>query len=132
MKDGKDILSKNRRVKMSNKNFFPRRPPVAPSIYAYDEPGNTGLSGFLKIGFTNGDVRKRVAQQYPTARPGKLPYRIVTNEFVFSIVFKERRERAILTFCIPKADRRRMDPFRRGDKPRNSRQRCPGPRVGMR
>ncbi|MDR0550827.1 MAG: GIY-YIG nuclease family protein, partial [Spirochaetaceae bacterium] len=35
---------------------------------------------FLKIGFTNGDVQKRVAEQFPTARPGKPPYRIVLEE----------------------------------------------------
>jgi hypothetical protein len=62
------------------KNFFPRRPAVTPSIYAYEEPGNTGLIGLLKIGFTNGDVQKRVEQQYPTARPGKPLYRIVLEE----------------------------------------------------
>jgi hypothetical protein len=39
-----------------SKEFFPRRPPVTPSIYAYEEPGNAELFGFLKIGFTNGDV----------------------------------------------------------------------------
>jgi hypothetical protein len=62
------------------KNFFPRRPTATPSIYAYEKPGNAELAGFLKIGFTNGDVRKRVAQQYPTARPGKPPYKIVLEE----------------------------------------------------
>jgi hypothetical protein len=62
------------------KGFFPRRPAVTPSIYAYEEPGNAELAGFLKIGFTNGDVRKRIAQQYPTARPGKPPYKIVLEE----------------------------------------------------
>jgi hypothetical protein len=62
------------------KGFFPRRPTVTPSIYAYEEPGSAELAGFLKIGFTNGDVRKRVAQQYPTARPGKPPYKIVLEE----------------------------------------------------
>jgi hypothetical protein len=62
------------------KDFFPRRPALTPAIYAYEEPGNAELKGFLKIGFTNGDVRKRVAQQYPTARPGKPSYRIVLEE----------------------------------------------------
>jgi hypothetical protein len=55
------------------KGFFPRHPVVSPSLYAYEEPGSAELAGFLKIGFTNGDVRKRAAQQYPTARPGKPP-----------------------------------------------------------
>jgi hypothetical protein len=67
-------------VKMSNRNFFPRRPAITPLIYAYEEPGSAELKGFLKIGFTNSDVRKRVAQQYPTARPGKPPYKIVLEE----------------------------------------------------
>jgi hypothetical protein len=62
------------------KDFFPRRPFVAPSIYAYEEPGSAELAGFLKIGFTNGNVRKRVAQQYPTVRPGKPIYKIVLEE----------------------------------------------------
>jgi hypothetical protein len=62
------------------KDFFPRRPFVTPLIYAYEEPGSAELMGFLKIGFTNVDVRKRVAQQYPTARPGKPPYKIVLEE----------------------------------------------------
>jgi hypothetical protein len=62
------------------KNFFPRRPAVTPMIYAYEEPGNAELAGLLKIGFTNGDARTRVAQQYPIARPGKPPYKIVLEE----------------------------------------------------
>jgi hypothetical protein len=53
---------------------------VSPSIYAYEEPGSAGLEGFLKIGCTNGDVQKRVARQYPTARPGKPPHKIVLEE----------------------------------------------------
>jgi hypothetical protein len=62
------------------KGFFPRCSTVTPSIYAYEEPGNVELASFLKIGFTNGDVRKRIAQQYPAARPGKPPYKIVLEE----------------------------------------------------
>jgi hypothetical protein len=52
-------------------NFFPLRPAITPSIYAYEELNNPELTGFLKVGFTSGDVQKRVARQYPTARPGK-------------------------------------------------------------
>ena len=59
-------------------DFFPLRPPSTPTIYAYEDDLYPGR---LKIGFTNGDVRKRVAQQYPTKRPdGKAPYRIVLEE----------------------------------------------------
>jgi hypothetical protein len=63
-----------------SKSLFSRRTAVTPFIYAYEEPGNADIAGFLKIGFTNGDVRKRVARQYPTDRPGKPPYEIVLEE----------------------------------------------------
>ena len=36
--------------------------------------------GLLKIGYTKHDVEKRVAQQYPTLRPGSKPYKIVFAE----------------------------------------------------
>ncbi len=58
-------------------NFFPRRPEINPTIYAYEDAHYAGL---LKVGFTSTDARKRVAQQYPTLRPGPLPYRIVLEE----------------------------------------------------
>lgn len=34
----------------------------------------------MKVGYTTVEARSRVAQQYPTLRPGKLPYRIVLEE----------------------------------------------------
>jgi hypothetical protein len=34
----------------------------------------------LKVGYTTVDVQRRVAQQYPTKRPGKPPYRVVLEE----------------------------------------------------
>ena len=62
-----------------NKNLFPSRPDSNPSIYAYIDT-NPQYKGLLKVGFTNIDVQKRVDQQYPTARPGALPYKILLNE----------------------------------------------------
>jgi Type III restriction enzyme, res subunit/T5orf172 domain len=62
-----------------NKVFFPQRPDSKPTIYAYEDT-NPQYERLLKVGYTNGDVRKRVVQQYPTIRPGKLPYRIVFEE----------------------------------------------------
>ena len=59
--------------------FFPARPDANPMIYAYEDT-NPQYKGLLKVGFTSVDVQKRVAQQYPTARPGALPYRIVFEE----------------------------------------------------
>jgi hypothetical protein len=34
----------------------------------------------LKVGYTTVSVQSRVAQQYPTLRPGQLPYNIVLEE----------------------------------------------------
>jgi hypothetical protein len=60
-------------------DFFPPRPKAEPKIYAYEDT-NPQYSGLLKIGYTTQSVQERVAQQYPTARPGKPPYRIVLEE----------------------------------------------------
>jgi hypothetical protein len=62
-----------------NKEFFPPRPNSKPTIYAYEDT-NPQYRGLLKIGYTTVDAKSRVAQQYPTLRPGKPPYRIVLEE----------------------------------------------------
>ena len=59
--------------------FFPKRPFANPTIYAYEDT-NPQYHDMLKVGFTNIDAQKRVAQQYPTLRPGPKPYRIVLDE----------------------------------------------------
>jgi hypothetical protein len=61
---------------MANKEFFPPRPEATPAIYAYEDT-NPQYKGLLKIGYTARDAQSRVAQQYPTRRPGAAPYRIV-------------------------------------------------------
>lgn len=48
-------------------------------IYAYEDT-NPQYAGLLKVGYTTVNVQARVAQQYPTKRPGKPPYRIVLEE----------------------------------------------------
>ena len=63
-----------------SKDFFPQRPESKPTIYAYEEPSNPSYAGYLKIGYTTIDVEQRVKQQYPTIRPGGIPYRIVFAE----------------------------------------------------
>lgn len=63
---------------MSN-DFFPPRPSSRPTIYAYED-NNPQYAGLLKVGYTAIDARVRVAQQYPTLRPGELPWRIVLEE----------------------------------------------------
>jgi hypothetical protein len=59
--------------------FFPPRPSIRPTIYAYEDT-NPQYRGLLKVGYTTVDVQTRVAQQYPTLKPGKPPYRIVFEE----------------------------------------------------
>lgn len=64
---------------MMSEEFFPPRPESRPTIYAYEDT-NPQYAGLLKVGYTTLDARSRVAQQYPTLRPGKLPYGIVMEE----------------------------------------------------
>lgn len=64
---------------MPKMDFFPPRPDAHPMIYAYSD-NNPMYIGLLKIGYTKHDVEKRVAQQYPTLRPGGKPYKIVFQE----------------------------------------------------
>ncbi|MGB6090330.1 MAG: GIY-YIG nuclease family protein, partial [Candidatus Binataceae bacterium] len=62
-----------------SRDFFPPRPQTRPTIYAYEDT-NPVYAGLLKVGYTTVSARSRVAQQYPTLRPGKPPYRIVLEE----------------------------------------------------
>lgn len=64
---------------MAQNKFFPERPALKPMIYAYEDT-NPQYEGLLKVGYTSVDVATRVAQQYPTLRPGASPYRIVVSE----------------------------------------------------
>jgi hypothetical protein len=59
--------------------FFPPRPAVRPMIYAYAD-SHPQYRGLLKVGFTAKSVQERVAEQYPTKRPGEPPYKIVLEE----------------------------------------------------
>ncbi|MBX7062418.1 MAG: GIY-YIG nuclease family protein [Pyrinomonadaceae bacterium] len=60
--------------------FFPAKPEAKPMIYAYSD-SHQDYTGLLKVGYTGtGDVRKRVADQYPTKRPGGAPYKIHFEE----------------------------------------------------
>lgn len=64
-------------------NFFPPRPEANPTIYAYEDT-NPQYKGLLKVGFTTTNAQSRVAQQYPTLKPGPLPYKIVFEESAMS------------------------------------------------
>ena len=60
-----------------NNEFFPKL--IKPQIYAYED-SNPIYKGLLKIGYTEHSVEERVAEQYPTRRPGELPYKIVFSK----------------------------------------------------
>src|ERR1035437_2928550 len=62
-----------------SREFFPPRPASRPTLYAYEDT-KPQYAGLLKVGYTTVGVQDRVAQQYPTLRPGKPPYRIVLEE----------------------------------------------------
>jgi hypothetical protein len=66
-------------IPMTNDILSIQRPSTQPMIYAYEDKSER-YQGLLKVGYTASDVDKRVAQQYPTLRPGGLPYRIVFRE----------------------------------------------------
>lgn len=57
-------------------NFFPQRPSLSPKIYAYaiDDENHKGQ---LKVGYTDRDVRQRIAEQTRTAQ---IQVRIVLEE----------------------------------------------------
>lgn len=65
---------------MTTSEFFPQRPDICPSIYAYRDH-YTEHKGMLKVGFTQHNVERRVAQQFPVLQPGRgKPYDIVFSE----------------------------------------------------
>lgn len=64
---------------MVNNDYFIPYPEIQPKIYAYEDNGLL-YKGLIRIGFTNYDVEKVIAQYYPTSRPGGNPYRIVFTE----------------------------------------------------
>ncbi|MCF8054734.1 MAG: GIY-YIG nuclease family protein, partial [Deltaproteobacteria bacterium] len=64
---------------VDKQEFFPQRPASRPTIYAYEDT-NPQYAGLLKVGYTTVDAQSRVAQQYPTKKPGKPPYLIVLEE----------------------------------------------------
>jgi hypothetical protein len=63
-----------------SKDFFQPRPDATPLIYAYEEPDTLKLKGLLKVGYTTRSVFERMREHYPTAQPGKRPYRITLEE----------------------------------------------------
>src|SRR5690606_21974089 len=59
------------------KEFFPTRPSINPTIYAYELEGVASHKGLLKIGYTDRDAQTRIKEQLGTAA---IPYKIVFEE----------------------------------------------------
>ena len=57
--------------------FFPQRPCVTPTIYAYKLIGVTTHIGYLKIGYTDRTAKERIEEQLHTS---KVCYEIVLVE----------------------------------------------------
>jgi len=57
--------------------FFPHRPKVTPTIYAYKLIGVDSHKGYLKVGYTNRTAKERVDEQLHTS---KVAYEIVLVE----------------------------------------------------
>ncbi len=55
-------------------NFFPQRPDVSPTIYAYELTGVSTHKGLLKVGYTDRDAKTRVGEQLQTSQ---VQYKIV-------------------------------------------------------
>jgi len=53
---------------MSKKDFFPPRPEVTPTIYAYELPNDSSRKGQLKIGDTNRTAQERIKEQIGATR----------------------------------------------------------------
>ena len=49
-------------------NFFPQRPAVTPTIYAYRLPGVDSHKGYLKIGYTDRSAKERIEEQLHTSK----------------------------------------------------------------
>ena len=58
-------------------NFFPQRPKVTPTIYAYRLVGVESHKGFLKVGYTDRSAKERIDEQLHTS---KVNYEIVLVE----------------------------------------------------
>ena len=58
-------------------NFFPQRPSITPTIYAYRLPGVDSHKGYLKVGYTDRTAKERIEEQLHTS---KVAYEIVHVE----------------------------------------------------
>ena len=62
-------------------NYFPQRPTVTPTIYAYRLIGVDSHRGYLKVGYTDRTAKERIDEQLHTS---KVQYEIVLVESAMS------------------------------------------------
>ncbi len=62
---------------MSSKILFPSRPNTNPTIYAYELDGVPSHEGWIKVGYTDRDVKTRTKEQLQTSA---IKYRILLEE----------------------------------------------------
>ena len=62
-------------------NFFPQRPTITPTIYAYRLLGVDTHKGYLKVGYTDRTAKERIEEQLHTS---KVQYEIVLVESAMS------------------------------------------------
>ena len=62
-------------------NYFPQRPTVTPTIYAYRLIGVDSHKGYLKVGYTDRTAKERIDEQLHTS---KVQYEIVLVESAMS------------------------------------------------
>ena len=62
-------------------NFFPQRPSITPTIYAYRLIGVDTHKGYLKVGYTDRTAKERIEEQLHTS---KVQYEIVLVESAMS------------------------------------------------
>ncbi|MCS7073327.1 MAG: GIY-YIG nuclease family protein [Bacteroidia bacterium] len=76
--------------------FFPSRPSVNPTIYAYELPNDSTRKGQLKIGYTDRDAQTRIKEQVGATR---VEYRIVLEESAMRAdgsIFTDKTVHAVL------------------------------------
>jgi hypothetical protein len=61
------MFTLNRNQKMSDNNFFSGRPNVAPKIYVYSLEDVSTHKGYVKVGYTERDVKQRIKEQVHTS-----------------------------------------------------------------
>ena len=60
-------------------DFFIQRPEITPTIYAYALTGVASHKGYIKVGYTERDAEKRVAEQMHTSQ---IPYQILLKDLL--------------------------------------------------